>query len=258
MSSLDVGLLSQDLSLWVGFLFSLLIFSTLLGDHGLAKLAQYLLVGVSLGYVGALVVQHVLRPRLLVPLLTAPLAYPGLWGALLLGLLFTIAGLERIFSAPTSTGQVAVWQRGLRTAGAIPAALLIGTSLSVVLIGIWQGTLWPQLWATARSGLNWSGAIGAALVSVMVLLLTTATLLHWTLPIDTVTAQQPAWVRVLLRGWSGLGKRALWLAAGVLFARLFASYLSLFIARLQFFLISLDYGGAWQWAERLWRGVSGG
>lgn len=258
MSSLNAGLLSHDLSLWVAFLFSLLIFSTLFGDHGLAKLAQYLLVGVSLGYVGALVVQHVLRPRLFVPLLTAPLADPGLWGALLLSLIFAGAGIERILSAPAARRNLAAWRQWLRTAGAIPAALLVGISLSAVLIGIWQGTIWPQLWATARSGLNWSGAVGAAVVSVMVLLLTTATLLHWTLPIDTVTAQQPAWVRMLLRGWSGLGKRVLWLAAGVIFARLFASYLSLFIARVQFFLTSLDQSGVWSWAERLWRGVSGG
>lgn len=258
MNSATVGLLSQDLSLWVGFLFSLLIFSTLLGDQRLTKVAQYILVGVSLGYVGALVVQHVLRPRLLVPLLTTPLASPGLWIALLLGLLFMVAGLERILSAPAPNVTPAGWRRWLRTLGSIPAALLVGTSLSVVLIGIWQGTLWPQLWATARSGLNWQGAVGPALVSVLVLLLTTATLLHWTLPITAVTAQQPAWVRYLLRGWSGLGKRVLWLAAGVIFARLFAGYLSLLIARIQFLVFGLDHTALWLWAERIWRGVRGG
>ena len=257
MSSLNSGLLSQDLSLWVGFIFSLLIFSTLFGDHRLAKLAQYLLVGVSLGYVGALVVQHVLRPRLFVPLLTAPLATPALWLSLLCGLLFFMAGLERILHASTPMDTPATWRRWLRTLGSIPAALLVGTSLSVVLIGIWQGTLWPQLWATARSGLNWHGAVGAALVSVLVIVLTTASLLHWTLPINELTVGQTAWVRYLLRGWSGLGKRVLWLATGVVFARLFAGYLSLLIARIQFFLFSLDNTMLWLWAERIWRGISG-
>ncbi|MEZ4675610.1 MAG: hypothetical protein R2932_15370 [Caldilineaceae bacterium] len=64
MGNINGSLLSVDLSLWVSFFFSLMIGSLLLRDNFFAKLAQYIFVGVSVGYLAALAVQHVLRPRL--------------------------------------------------------------------------------------------------------------------------------------------------------------------------------------------------
>lgn len=51
---------------------------------------------------------------------------------------------------------------------------------------------------------------------------------------------------VLLRGWAAVGKRALWFAAGVLFARLAASRLSLLIARIDYFIDILETTAIWQ------------
>lgn len=45
--------------LWVGLIFSLLVFSAILGDHLLARLAQYVLVGAVLGHAVAVVWQSV-------------------------------------------------------------------------------------------------------------------------------------------------------------------------------------------------------
>lgn len=56
---------------------------------------------------------------------------------------------------------------------------------------------------------------------------------------------------VLLRGWAAVGKRALWFAAGVLFARLAASRLSLLIARIDYFIDILETTTIWQQVIRL-------
>lgn len=259
MDSFNGGLLGNDLSLWISFLFSLMIFSMILGDNLLAKLAQYILVGVSLGYLGVLAIQHVLRPRLFRPLWEAPLAHPALWGALALGFCLCVAGIERIWAQSQPTESIGSgWRRILLRLGGIPVAILLGVGVSVVFIGILQGTLWPLFWHTARTGLSQVGSLGTALTSVFVLLLTTATLLYWTIPVAEITAGQPSWVRYLLRGWVAVGKRALWFSAGILFARLFASHLSLLIARMEFFLYGLLQSTVWQWAEGLWRGLTGG
>jgi len=262
-----------DLSLWVSFIFSLMIFSMVLGDNLLSRIAQYILVGVSLGYLGALTIQHVLRPRLFGPLFAAPFATlaaaPQLWIVLLLGLLLMVAGVERMVTQmpneegvdsahrPGEAHPLPSWRRNLRTAGMIPAALLIGISVAVLFIGILQGTLWPLFWQTAQSGLNWSASVGTALNSVLILLLTTATLLAWAVPVAQITADQPRWVRYLLRWGAGIGKRALWFSAGLLFARLFASHLSLLIARVEFFIYGLNQSKLWDWAEMIWQGISG-
>ncbi len=257
MDSVSLTLLSQDWALWIGFFFSLMLFSVLAGNHAVAKVAQYLLVGVSLGYLGVLLWQHVLRPRLLTPLWHAPWQW-ALWLALLLGLLLWLAAIERMWLRPSAMQPVAAWRRTLRQAGLIPAALMLGVSVSAVVLGLLQGSLWPQFWYTARSGFVWSTALDESLISVLVLLLTTATLLYWTAPATQLAAQQPRWVQQLLTLWGGLGRRALWFAAGVIFARLLAAHLSLLIGRLQFLLLTFQKSFLWQGAERIWQLLGGG
>ncbi len=257
MDSISLTLLSRDWALWISFFFSLLLFSSLAGNHALAKGAQYLLVGVSLGYLGVLLWQHVLTPRLWLPLAAAPLRHWPLWLALLLAMLLWLAAIERLWLRP-ATQPVAVWRRALRRAGMIPAALMLGVSVSAVMLGLLQGTLWPQFWYTARSGFVWSTALDESLVSVLVLLLTTATLLHWTAPAGQLATQQPRWVQGLLSVWGGVGKRALWFAGGVIFARLLAAHLTLLIGRLQFLLLTFQQSFLWQGAERIWQLLGGG
>lgn len=257
MDSVSLYLLSQGWALWIGFFFSLMLLSVLFGNGILAKVAQYLLVGGSLGYLGVLLLQHVLRPRLWLPLWQAPLRQWPLWAALVLGILLWLGAADRLWPAQQLTDRARQRRAYFRIAGIVPAALLIGVSASAIVFGLLQGTLWPQFWYTARSGFIGSAALDESLVSILVLLLTTASLLHWTAPVAQLAAQQPRWVQQLLGLWSGLGKRALWFAAGVLFARLLAAHLSLVIGRLQFLLLTFQRSFLWQWAESLWRLIEG-
>jgi hypothetical protein len=262
IDSVSLTLLNQDWALWIAFCFSLLIFSLLAGNHAPAKIGQYLLVGVSLGYLGVLLVQHVLRPRLFTPLWVAPWGQGRLWFVLLLGLLLWGAAAERLWlhNRPAQPGmnQPSVWRKVLRVAGTIPAALMVGITVAAVVLGLWQGALAPQFLAAAQSGFVWSASITEAVVSVLVLLLTTATLLHWAAGMDKLIVQQPRWVQQLLTAWRGVGKRALWFAAGVIFARLLTAHLSLLIGRFQFLLLAFQKSILWQGAESIWRVLTGG
>lgn len=65
----------------------------------------------------------------------------------------------------------------------------------------------------------------------------------------------PAPLRPVLKGWAWLGQRGLWLAAGVIFAHLFASRITLLIARLDALFFSQQASDLWRW---LWALVGGG
>ena len=67
----------------------------------------------------------------------------------------------------------------------------------------------------------------------------------------------PSLARVAMQGAIWFGKRAMWVASGVIFARLAASRFSLLIARAEFIWYSLDESGVWEWAESIWLGLTG-
>jgi hypothetical protein len=118
----------------VAFLFTLAIFSYLIGDNPLFRVAVYIFVGVSAGYVAAVAWWQVLWPDLVVPIIHAPkenavLAVP----LLLCGLLLMKA-----------------WPP-LSRLGTPSVALLVGVSAAVAIGGAVTGTLFPQVNATINS-----------------------------------------------------------------------------------------------------------
>jgi hypothetical protein len=73
--------MSDLICVWVGAILTLLVFSYLLGDSPLFRLAQAILVGVAIGYAGTVAIRAVLIPRLFTPLLSNPNAN-GVWSFL--------------------------------------------------------------------------------------------------------------------------------------------------------------------------------
>jgi hypothetical protein len=238
--------LLATLGFWGSLLMTLIIFSGIAGDHALARLGQHLLVGASVGYMGVLAIQHVLRPRLITPLLNDPTGDPLRWVPLSLGLLLMIAGLDRTLRPVRSTAPP-LWRQALHGLGRLPVALLLAVGLSAGLFGALQGTLLPQFWRAAQTAFDPGVSMPIFLAGVLTLLITTATLLYLYVDPARYLAEQPVYIRRLLDGWLWIGQRALWLAAGVIFARLMASRLSLLIARLDTFIVALSTTPFWQW-----------
>ena len=52
----------------IGFILTLMVFSYLLGDNGLFRLAVYILVGVSAGFVAVVALYNLIWPQLIIPL----------------------------------------------------------------------------------------------------------------------------------------------------------------------------------------------
>src|SRR5689334_25042568 len=64
MQNRDKPMSIEPISALVGFILTLMVFSYLIGDNPLFRIAVYLFIGVSSGYAAAVVVYYVLIPRL--------------------------------------------------------------------------------------------------------------------------------------------------------------------------------------------------
>lgn len=244
-----------DPGLWLGFLLTLMTFSLLLRNNVLARLAQYLLVGTALGYLASIVVKEVLLPRLLMPVFTAPVENALHLVPLLLCLFLIAAALERALPAQQERP---FWRRFVNSMGIVPLALLLGIGIAVGLVGMLQGTLLPQFWRAARIGVAWEGPGNMLLPGLLTLLVTTGAMIHlYVIPprAGLTDRRSLPFSGRFLALWAWLGKRALWLAAGFLFARLLASRFSFFIARVDYVRSALQDMGVWPLLESAWQAI---
>jgi len=123
----------------ISFLFTLLIFSYVLGDNPLFRAAMYIFVGVSSGYIAVVAFWQVIMPRLVYPLLSA-FATGDIFNLQLmlpLGLIL-LGGLMLIFPRQAGMGRLVL-------------AFLVGVGAAVTLIGALGGTLIPQVMGTVNA-----------------------------------------------------------------------------------------------------------
>jgi hypothetical protein len=112
---------------WAGFVLTLMVFSYLLGDNFLYRLAVYAFVGLTAGFVTILTIESVLLPWL-----RASLESPDV-GVQAFGLLPIILGIALIFKVSQRFGAL----------GNLGLALIIGVGASVAVVGAVSGTLLP-------------------------------------------------------------------------------------------------------------------
>ena len=232
--------------MWVGLIVALLVFSAILGDHWLARLGQTILVAAGLGYAAAVTWHAMIGLPFVQGLLADPRAEPWNWIPVLLGVLLVLAGVERILFQGEGGPPAGGFRRVLRWSGVVPAALLLAAGIAVVAVGTVQGTMLPQFLAAARTGIRWEAPIGFFFTGLLTLIITASALVFWGLDPQHHLAGQPSWVQRLMRAWVWFGQRAVWLAAGVIFARLLASRTSLLIAEFEFMRATFTSTGLWQ------------
>lgn len=114
----------------VSFLLTLMVLSYFLGDNVFFRVATYLFIGVSAGYVAVLLIYDVLWPRLFLPLLSGSLIY-------LVPLVLAILMLTKLFPAAANLG-------------ALPMGLLVGVGAAIAIGGAVLGTLLGQTQAAAN------------------------------------------------------------------------------------------------------------
>ncbi|GAB4572578.1 MAG: hypothetical protein Kow0077_12400 [Anaerolineae bacterium] len=141
---------------WVGFILTLIIFSYLLADNFLYRLAVYLFVGVAAAYAGVVALEGVLLPWL-----RGTLFAPGAQGGqIVLGIIPLAVGFLLLLKAVPALAPV----------GNLGLAFLIGIGVAVSLVGTISGTLIPQVYAAGA-------AIGDNVINGVIIILGTITTL---------------------------------------------------------------------------------
>jgi hypothetical protein len=124
-----------------GALLTLMVFSYVIKDNVLFRIAMYLFIGVASGYAGAIAVRNVILPALVDPLLGS--------GGL------NVLGWEALgtFLVPWVLAILMTLKLSPRLArfGSLPIAMLVGVGAAVVVGGGITGTLIPQSLAAADS-----------------------------------------------------------------------------------------------------------
>jgi len=210
--------LTEFIGLSLGFLLTLLVFSYILGDNPLFRLASHIFIGVTAGYAAIVTINNVLVPRLILPLFT------GSAQERLLSILLFIPSLF-LFTKITP----------LRKAGNWSVAILVGIGVATAIGGAITGTLFPQLLGTINSFEvpSATNAISPILNGFMIVLGTITTLIYFhfgtrSMP-GQIDQQQPV-IKILGR----IGHLFIALTLGVLFAGVYISALSALVERLTF------------------------
>ena len=202
-----------------GAVLTLLIFSYLLGDNPLYRLALHLFIGALVGYSFGIVLREVLikivlgqlldNPILLVPLVM------GLW-------LFFFKSIPR-----------------LAYVGNFSIAYLVGVGTAVALSGALLGTLVPQIRATGRalSAASLASSRAGLLDGLLIVVGTVCALMTFNFTFTT----QRRWglartLAQIVRAIAWLGRLFLILAFGIAFAGALTASLSIFIGRVQYLI----------------------
>jgi len=212
----------------VAIVLTLFVFSYLLGDNLLYRLAEHIFVGVAVGYAVVVVFHNVLSPKLLIPLVDA--LGEGNWTQVLLLLVALLFGLL-LLTKPF---------KSLSWLGSLSVAFLLGVGAALAIGGALLGTLLPQVEAAADVSyyiVRYGPGLG--LFSGLVALAgATGVVLHF--HFSTGGEGPVAGLRNrLVRAWGGLGRWFILVAFGAILATTFISRLSLLVGRVQFLLDSV-------------------
>lgn len=218
-------LFNETLGVWVAALLTILVFTYLVRDTFLFRIASSLLVGTAIGFVSAVVIRTVMLP-LLGKLIDDIFALPDSWLAFLIDVIPVLLGISLFVKLAPNFRSTTLSNLGLAYLFGLGAALAIGGALS--------GALVPQLTATMVSlapqedSLDW-------LNSLLIVVGTLGAFLAfrfiqpgnrpWQRAYDTVT-----------RAWGTLGRGFIMVAFGAILASLIVARVSALVGQLYFLL----------------------
>lgn len=208
------------ISALVGLTLTLMVFSYLIGDNPLFRVAVYLFIGVASGYAATVVWHYVLVPKLFQPVLTFnPLA--------IIPFVFGISLLAKLFPRISWVGSFAM-------------AVLVGVGAAAAVGGALIGTLIPQAQAAIDGFDVLSGGSGLEIASrllqgVIMLGGTVLALASFHFSAGRAADGAPKRNRIL-EGIAWVGRIFIAITLGALFAGVYMSALTAMIERLSFIL----------------------
>ncbi len=215
----------------VGFILTLLVFSYLFGDNILFRLAVYVFVGVTSGYVVVLLVDQVLIPRLVAPLMNGSTEERLL---LIVPLILSVLLVTKLFPRLAVFGNVSL-------------GVMVGIGAAVIIGGAITGTLAGQITATMTGFDLQMGVLQGRdpvmqLIEALILLLgTISTLVYFQFGAVARPNQSPRRPRGI-EFLANIGQIFIGVTLGALFAGVFAAALTALIDRLDFItLVIYDF-----------------
>lgn len=211
----------QTIWIGVGFILTLMVFSYLLGDNFLFRIATYLFVGVSAGYVFILVLFHVVIPRLIEPFWTYDL--PTLLLLVVVPLILSTLLLTKI--SPRLAGL-----------GTLPMAYLVGVGAAVAIGGAVFGTLLGQINGMGQEVARSEDPLGF-LGGLIVLFGAICTLAYFQFSAVAPNQGQPgAPIQrgVLVESLARIGQVFIGVTLGALFAGVYAAAITALMERIGF------------------------
>lgn len=206
----------EALGIWVGAILTLVVFSYVLGDNPLFRMAQAIFVGVAVGYGVNVAVNLVLIPRLF-----AQLSEPSNFLVYIWPLILGIFLLLKVRTAWASLGNISI-------------AFLFGVGAALAIGGALSGLLVPQIAKTAVS-LSPFQDFGTFIGNCLLVIGTIGALLTFRF----VTTQQKSVGQafdVIAQGWSRVGRWFILIAFGAIFADTAVSRVSILISRFYFLM----------------------
>lgn len=212
------------ISALVGLILTLMIFSYLIGDSPLFRIAVYIFIGVASGYAATVVWHQVLVPKLFEPLQTTN---PNQLLLMIIPLVFCFSLLAKLTPRISWIGSFAM-------------AVLVGVGAAAAIGGALLGTLIPQARASMaafdfRSTANGAGAFLTLVEGIVMLLGTTFTLASFHFSASRAPDGTAKRNRILeITAW--FGRIFIAITLGVLFAGVYMSALTAMIERLSFII----------------------
>ena len=201
----------EVISGFVGLILTLMVFSYLIGDNPLFRIAVYLFIGVASGYAATVVWHYVLMPRLF-----EPLGDPNRLALTIVPLVLSISLLSKLAPRISWIGNFAM-------------AVLVGVGAATAVGGALLGTLIPQAEASMEA-MNTRSFLGLVDGGVM-LIGTVLTLAYFQFGAKRATDGAVKRNAILeLLAW--LGRIFIAVTLGVLFAGVYMAALTAMIERL--------------------------
>lgn len=209
--------MSDQIGLWIGFLLTLMVFSYLLGDNFLYRLATYVFVGLAAGFVTIVTVESVLLPWFRLTVQSGEMGNQILGATpLLLGLLLLLKGSRRF-----------------NRLGNLGLAFVVAIGTAIALVGAVSGTLLPLANATAAS-------VGEDVVNGFILVIGVISTLVYFQYLARRTPTGETRRGLVIRAVGALGQGFIVVTLGALYGGAILSGLVIFSERIAFILARIS------------------
>lgn len=205
----------------LGFLFTVLVLSYVVGDSPAFRLAVHAFIGVAAGYVAVTVFRQVVVDKLIMPLTTSP--NPLVRAAMIVPLILSLLLLTKTSPQLEWLGRPAV-------------AFLVGVGAATAIAGAVLGTLFPQIGASVNV---FGQGLEKTLVGSFVLFGTIITLAYFQFTVGGKTAGGQR--GKIMSFVALLGQVFIAITLGAIFAGVLAAALTAFVDRIQSIVVFIDY-----------------